>query len=73
MGRTVFVPGGDTARQDALNCASVKVCEVIGDKPNFFSLLHHTACVGGQFQFVSDIYPEELNLPPSPLLSGRCG
>ena len=23
----VAVPGGDTARQDALNCASVKVCE----------------------------------------------
>jgi hypothetical protein len=23
----IAVPGGDTARQDALNCASVKVCE----------------------------------------------
>ena len=27
-GDAVAVPGGDTARQDALNCISVKVCEV---------------------------------------------
>ena len=27
MGGAVAVPGGDTARQDALDCASVKVCE----------------------------------------------
>ena len=27
VGGAVAVPGGDTARQDALNCASVKVCE----------------------------------------------
>ena len=27
VGGTIAVPGGDTARQDALNCASVKVCE----------------------------------------------
>ena len=32
MGGAVAGPGGDTARQDALDCASV-------DKPNFFSLL----------------------------------
>uniref|UniRef100_A0A8C7UPF1 Nitric oxide synthase n=1 Tax=Oncorhynchus mykiss TaxID=8022 RepID=A0A8C7UPF1_ONCMY len=38
VGGAVAVPGGDTARQDALDCASVKVC-VFGDKPNFFSLL----------------------------------
>ena len=38
-GGAVAVPGGDTARQDALNCASVKFCEVLGDKPNFFCLL----------------------------------
>jgi hypothetical protein len=27
MGGAVAVPGGDTARQDALDCVSVKVCE----------------------------------------------
>jgi hypothetical protein len=26
-GSAVAVPGGDTARQDAFNCAFVKVCE----------------------------------------------
>ena len=36
MGGAVAVPGGDAARQDALNCASVKV---LGVKPNLFSLL----------------------------------
>jgi hypothetical protein len=25
-GGVVAIPGGDTARQDALNCASIKVC-----------------------------------------------
>ena len=39
VGGAVAVPAGDTARQDALNCASVKVCQVLGDKPNFFCLL----------------------------------
>ena len=27
VGGAVAIPGGDTARQDALDCASVKVCE----------------------------------------------
>ena len=27
VGDAVAIPGGDTAQQDALNCASVKVCE----------------------------------------------
>ena len=27
VSRAVAIPGGDTARQDALDCASVKVCE----------------------------------------------
>ena len=27
VGGTVALPGGDTARQDALDCASLKVCE----------------------------------------------
>ena len=27
VGGAVAVPGGDTARQDALDCASVEVCE----------------------------------------------
>ena len=28
----VEAPGGDTARQDALNCTSVKVCESLRDQ-----------------------------------------
>ena len=55
MHGAVSLPGGDTDRQDALNCASVKVCEDFS-----LRLLHHTVCVGGPFQFVSDIYAEEL-------------
>jgi hypothetical protein len=63
-GSAVAVPGSDTAQQDALNCAAVKVW-VLDVKPNFFSLLslhllHHTVCVGGPFQFVSDVYAKEL-------------
>ena len=27
VGGAVAIPGGDTARKDALNCKSVKVCE----------------------------------------------
>ena len=38
-GGAVAVPGGDTARQDALDCASEKVCKGLGDKPHFFSCL----------------------------------
>ena len=30
VGGAVAVPGGDTARLDALNCASVKVCAGFG-------------------------------------------
>jgi hypothetical protein len=36
-------------------------------------LLHHAVCVSGPFQFVLDVYAKELNFPPSPLLSRRCG
>ena len=56
MGGAVAVPGSDTAREDALDYASVKVC-VFGGKPNFFT----TVCVGGPFQFVRDVYAEELS------------
>ena len=35
-GGAFAVPGSDTARQDALNCASVRVLHA---KPNVFSLL----------------------------------
>ena len=31
----VAVPGGDTARQNALSCASVKVCEVLRGQDEF--------------------------------------
>jgi hypothetical protein len=68
VGGAVAIPGGDTAQQDALNCASVKVCE--GSRwLVLLHLLHHTVCVGGPFQFVGDVYAEELNFLPSPLLS----
>ena len=30
VGGAVAVPGGETARQDALDCASVKVCQGFG-------------------------------------------
>ena len=34
-GGAFAVPGGDTARQDALNCASVKVCEGLRGQAKF--------------------------------------
>ena len=64
-GSAVAVPGRDTARQQALNCASVKV----GGQATFLQppeveeallRLLHTVCVGGPFQIVSDVYAEEL-------------
>ena len=69
-GGEVAIPGGETARQDALNCASVKVSEGLRGQNKFLQPseveetllrhLHHTVCVGGPFQFVSDVYAEEL-------------
>ena len=69
-GGAVAVPGGDTARQDALNCASVKVSEGFRGQAKFLQspeveeallrLLHHTVCLGGSFQIVSDVYSKEL-------------
>ena len=35
LGGAVAVPGSDTARQDALNCASVKFSEDIRDQAKF--------------------------------------
>ena len=53
------IPGGNTAQQDALNCADVKVCEGLRGQAEFLQppeveeallhLLHHTVCVGGPF------------------------
>ena len=70
VGGAVAVTGGDTARQDALNCASVEVCEGLRDQSKLLQppeveeallrLLHYTVCVGGPFQIVSDVYAEEL-------------
>ena len=68
---------GDTARRDALNSASVKVCEGLRDQDVFLQppeveeallrLLHHTVCVGGPFQIVSDVFPRgTLRFLPSP-------
>ena len=54
-GGAVAIPGGHTARQDALNCAYVKVCEGFRCQPKFLQplvveevllhLFHHTICV----------------------------
>ena len=69
-GSAVTVPGGETAQQDTLNCASVKVSEGLSGQAKFtqppevkaalLRLLHHIVCVGGQFQHVRDVYAEEL-------------
>jgi hypothetical protein len=55
----VTIPGGDTARQDALISASVKVCKGLRGKAEFLQppeveeallrILHHTVCVSGPF------------------------
>ena len=58
MRSAVAIPCGDTARQDALNCASVKVCEGFSGKAKF--LLHHTVCVDGPFPILSDVFAMEL-------------
>ena len=70
MAGAVAIPGGDTARQDALNCAPVKVCKGFRGQATFLQppeveeallcLLHYTVCVGGPFQFVRDVYAEEI-------------
>ena len=70
MGGAVAVPGDDTVRQDVLNCASVKVCEGFRCQDKFLQpleveeallrLLHLTVCLGEPFQFISDVYVEEL-------------
>ena len=59
-----------TAKQDALNSASVNVCEGARCQAEFLQppeveeallpLLHHTVCVGGPFQIFSDVSAEEL-------------
>ena len=63
------LPDGDTARQDTLSGASVKVCEGLRDEAKFLQppeveelllRLHHAVCVVGPFQIFSDVYAEEL-------------
>ena len=59
VGGVVGLPGGDSARQDALNGASVKVCECLRSLATFLQppevkeallrLLHHPVFVGGPF------------------------
>ena len=67
------LPGGDGARQDALSCASVNVCEP-PEVEETLLCLHHTICVGGPFQIVGDVYAEELkSFSPSQLRSRQCG
>ena len=70
VGGAVAVQGGDIDRQNALNCASVKVCEGLRSQAKFLQppegeealliVLHHTVCVGKPFQIVSGVYAEEL-------------
>ena len=70
MGGAVAVPGGETVRQDALDCAPVKRSEGFRGQATFLQpqeveeallcLLHYTVCVHVPFQFVGDIYTEEL-------------
>jgi hypothetical protein len=69
-GGAVAIPGCGTAWQDTLDCAPVKVCQGFGWQAKFLQppevkwallhFLHHTVCVGGSFQFVCDVYAEEL-------------
>jgi hypothetical protein len=59
-----------TFGQDALNGAAVEICEGFRGQAKFFQpleveeallhLLHHTVCVGGPFQVVSDVHAKEL-------------
>ena len=68
----VAVPGGDTARQDALHGASVEVCEGLRGQAEFlqppeveealFCAFFTPLRVGGPFQIVSDVYDEELDV-----------
>ena len=72
-GSAAAVPGGDTARQDALNCASVKVCEGLRGhakvlpppevEETLLHLLHHSVGVVGPIPMeqwtVGDVYAEE--------------
>ena len=50
-GGEVSVPGGDTARQDALKFLQPPEVEKV-----LLRHLHHTVCVDGQLQIVSDVY-----------------
>ena len=68
-GGAVAVPGDDTAQQDAVSCASVNVSEGLRGQAEFLQPseveeatlhLHHSDCVGGPFQIVSNVYAEEL-------------
>ena len=66
---SITVPGSDTARQDALNGASVEVGEGLRDQAEFLQhpgvvallcLLHHTVWVYRPFQVVSAVHAEGL-------------
>ena len=69
-GSAVAVPGGDAARQDAFNFASVKVFEGLRGHAEFLQppeveetllrLVHHTVCVGGPFQINSYVYVKDI-------------
>jgi hypothetical protein len=56
----VSVPGGDTAQQDALNCAYVKVCEGLRGQTKFLQPPEVEEGLLSPFQIVSDVYGEEL-------------
>jgi hypothetical protein len=62
VGSAVAVPGGDTAQQDALNCASVNICEGFRCQAKFLlpleveeallRLFPHTVCVEAANTFI---------------------
>ena len=60
VGVAVAVPGGDTARQDALFRGQDQFLQPPEFEEALLHLLHHTVCVGGPFQKVSDVYAKEL-------------
>jgi hypothetical protein len=76
----VAVPDGNTARKDAHNRTTVKVCDSFRSQAEFLQppeveeelllLLHHTVCVGGRFQIVSYLRFALLKSPATNLASG---
>jgi hypothetical protein len=72
--RAVALPGGDTAQQDALDCAFVKVCECFWCQDTSVALSCNYLISVHKFQlYLSVWYPEFVNktdrIPSSQLIS----